>query len=161
MRPDALFRAGHITAGIANDLQLLTRSRFVERLESTFRLPESKCDGFQQIDRDAGHFGLVRRDDRLQAGHCRGPLVRANRPLPCGRVRTNLGEVLLAVEIDLLAPILSAAGQFTADTGVAAELGRFDDVDFELGLARHKKKHDKRETIKRRETEREMKRFAA
>lgn len=141
VRPDALFRAGHITAGIANDLQVLTRSRFVERLESTFRLPESKCDGFQQIDRDAGHFGLVRRDDRLQAGHCRGPLVRANRPLPCGRVRTNLGEVLLAVEIDLLAPILSAAGQFTADTGVAAELGRFDDVDFELGLARQGKEH--------------------
>jgi len=34
-------------------------------------------------------------------------------------------------------------------------------IKLELGLARHKKKHDKRETIKRRETEREMKRFAA
>lgn len=34
-------------------------------------------------------------------------------------------------------------------------------IKLELGLARHKKKHDKRETIKRRETEREMRRLAA
>lgn len=34
-------------------------------------------------------------------------------------------------------------------------------IKLELGLARHKKARDKRETIRKRETEREMRRFAA
>ncbi|WP_243796066.1 hypothetical protein [Saccharopolyspora gloriosae] len=91
-------------------------------VEVVLGLPERRGQRAQHFLAHPQHFGLPREGDLPQFRQRRGPLVRADQPLPRRVPRSGRHHVALRSDVELFALIRGAIGEFVPGRGVAAEL---------------------------------------
>lgn len=105
----------------------------------------------------AGSFAVIRGGEAYLVNGAIPPYQPGNTPKEYDPTRTR--KLLLTKdEIKELIGKTEKTGLTLVPLKLYNKRGK---IKLSIGLARHKKKYDKRETIKRRETEREMRRVAA